>query len=100
MPYQMSRNSAVPNGDFATLVNDWLPDHKDSTGQIAVLEFNHPADCHNQCIAAEYGQDDFGSQATWKERAGTSGTFHGQSDCSSTEAQVGAATRSVTPEPA
>lgn len=39
----------VPNGRFDLLVNNWLPNHLDSTGSIAVLEFNHPAQCKNTC---------------------------------------------------
>jgi hypothetical protein len=55
----------VPNGEFDHLANDWLPAHLDSTGQPAIVEFNHPGDCHNACIAKEYGQDDFGTQSDW-----------------------------------
>ena len=61
----MRATLASPNGSFDKLVNDWLPNHRDSTGSIAILQFNHPADCKKQCIPKEYDQDDFGSQASW-----------------------------------
>jgi hypothetical protein len=33
----------IPNGRFDPLVNTWLPNHLDSTGATAILEFNHLA---------------------------------------------------------
>jgi hypothetical protein len=35
-------DNQVRNGDFRTLYQQWLPAHRDSTGQIPILQFNHP----------------------------------------------------------
>lgn len=53
----------VENGKFDKLVREWLPANKDTTGKLAVVQFNHPALFGND--AKEYGRDDFGSKAKW-----------------------------------
>lgn len=53
------------NGHFDQLVT-WLkkPEHADTTGQIAILQFNHPStSLRNKGI--EYGADNFGSKEAW-----------------------------------
>jgi hypothetical protein len=55
-------DQAVPNGRFDLLLT-WLETHKDSTGQKAILQFNHAKLLNDYGI--EYGADDFGDQATW-----------------------------------
>ncbi|MBI1818641.1 MAG: CehA/McbA family metallohydrolase [Deltaproteobacteria bacterium] len=55
----------VANGEFGDLIDTWLPAHLDSTGQIAILEFNHPKQCHQKCEDTAYGADDFDSTAQW-----------------------------------
>lgn len=55
--------ASVAHGDFATLVNTWLPAHLDSAGMPALLQFNHPALHDND--ANEYGRDDFGGVPAW-----------------------------------
>jgi arabinogalactan endo-1,4-beta-galactosidase len=56
----------VPNGDFAGLLR-WLDQHRDSDGNVAVLQLNHPALGRpgKTIDANEYGRDDFGDDAGW-----------------------------------
>ena len=56
--------ATVPNGEFK-LLTTWLATHKDSTNQLALLQFNHPVDYHPVDIDRGYGRDDFGSDAGW-----------------------------------
>lgn len=56
----------VPNGDYATLYDDWLPQHPDSLGQSPLVQFNHPdfrQDANPNTKPKErendYGFDDF-----------------------------------------
>lgn len=49
-------------GHFESLVNEWLPEHLDSAGQPAIIQFNHPS---HKLRPIEYGRDKFGSDATW-----------------------------------
>lgn len=58
----------VPNGKFDKLVRDWLPSNLDSTGKLAVLQFNHPALFDND--QSEYGADDFGGPSQWIKEMG------------------------------
>lgn len=53
----------VKNGEFGKLVRNWLPANKDSSGQVAVIQFNHPGLYGGS--TDEYGRDDFGSDAKW-----------------------------------
>ncbi|MBI3695051.1 MAG: CehA/McbA family metallohydrolase [Acidobacteria bacterium] len=55
----------VPNGAFDQLLA-WISSHLDSSGQTAVLQFNHPALLNDASL--EYGADDFGSRAEWIRR--------------------------------
>jgi hypothetical protein len=58
----------VPNGQFDKLL-EWMANNHDSSGQVPVLQFNHPSsDLRKQHI--EYGADDFGNQAAWIEKMG------------------------------
>ena len=60
----------TPNGAFKELL-DWLkePTHLDSTGQVAVVQFNHPSSTYrSQHI--EYGMDDFGTEDEWVKQMG------------------------------
>ncbi|MGC4030642.1 MAG: CehA/McbA family metallohydrolase [Tepidisphaeraceae bacterium] len=61
----------VPNGKFDGLL-DWMKTHKDSTGQTAVVQFNHPGLSFPPNVIAknEYGRDDFGNDAEWIKRMG------------------------------
>lgn len=58
----------VANGNFAALVNTWLPAHLDSAGQPAILQFNHPSLHDND--TNEYGRDDFGGVPAWVAAVG------------------------------
>jgi lamin tail-like protein len=51
-----------PNGDFKELL-DWMNANRDSSGSVALLQFNHPGLFDNPAI--EYGRDDFPSIAAW-----------------------------------
>ena len=59
----------VPNGEFKTLLS-WLSTRKDSTNQLALIQFNHPADYHPADVDRGYGLDDFGSEAGWVSAMG------------------------------
>jgi hypothetical protein len=52
----------VPNGDFKTLLENWLPLHLDTQGQPPLLLLNHPTLGPDN---KEYGIDDFPSTAAW-----------------------------------
>lgn len=54
----------VPNGAYDQLLQNWLPNHPDSTGQQAILLLNHP-DTPSSPNAREYGRDDFASAELW-----------------------------------
>ncbi len=56
------------NGRFDQLL-DWIAQHPDSTGQSAIIQFNHP-DIGLRQKSIEYGADDFGDQATWLKKMG------------------------------
>jgi hypothetical protein len=58
----------VPNGRFDLLLNTYLPANLDSTGQLAIVQLNHPADFDDESI--EYGADDFSSRAQWASTIG------------------------------
>lgn len=47
----------APNGDFASLLA-WLQANPDSNGNMALMQFNHPAG--GQRARKDYGRDDFG----------------------------------------
>jgi hypothetical protein len=52
----------VPNGHFDTLLT-WLQTNSDSTGQKAIIQFNHAKLLDN--YTTQYGADDFAGQADW-----------------------------------
>ncbi|MBM3774335.1 MAG: hypothetical protein FJW37_04145 [Acidobacteria bacterium] len=52
----------VKNGEFRELLG-WLEKHRDSTGQLPILQFNHPELFRDSSV--EYGADDFASEAEW-----------------------------------
>ena len=55
----------VPNGQFRTLLETWLPAHRDTQGQEPLLLLNHPA-TGDSPKHLEYGIDDFGGDtAAW-----------------------------------
>ena len=56
----------VPNGRWDNLLGNWLPSHKDSEGQRAVMLLNHPAQSSSP-NAKEYGIDDFPTAAAWRD---------------------------------
>ena len=58
----------VPNGDFKDLVR-WLGENKDSGGQPAIVQLNHPAE-YNEADNEEYGRDDFASATEWLAQFG------------------------------
>lgn len=51
------------NGDFGDLLSSWLETNRDSSGQRALVQLNHPALLDDDGI--EYGRDDFDSDAAW-----------------------------------
>lgn len=53
------------NGAFKDLAA-WLrdPSHFDSTGKVAIVQFNHPASVY-RAQHIEYGMDDFGTENDW-----------------------------------
>lgn len=51
------------NGDFSDLLTTWLEDNRDSSGQRALVQLNHPKLLNDDSI--EYGRDDFDSDADW-----------------------------------
>ncbi len=55
----------APNGGFKDLVA-WIktPTHFDSTGQPAIVQFNHPNSTY-RAQHIEYGMDDFGTDENW-----------------------------------
>lgn len=53
----------VPNGEFASLFNQWLPAHPASDSKPAFIQLNHPRD--RDAEPNEYGLDDFPSEAQW-----------------------------------
>lgn len=64
----------VPNGEFAQLLS-WLDTHRDTTGAVPVVQFNHPAlgspfPPFPQLRNKDYGRDDFGDEAGWIKRMG------------------------------
>lgn len=56
--FDVRRVIDVPNGEFDKLL-PWLEVNKDSSDQIAVLQFNHPRS--ESRALKDYGRDDFGS---------------------------------------
>lgn len=52
----------VPNQKFAELIS-WTGSHLDSSGQPAIIQFNHPALADDDHL--EYGRNQFGSEANW-----------------------------------
>ena len=58
----------VDNGEYAQLYEEWLTEHKDSLGEPALVQFNHPdyrADLENEHTKPserfnDYGFDDYG----------------------------------------
>lgn len=56
----------VPNGKFDELLT-WMNKNRDTTGQPAVVQFNHPGLSfpRNTVSKTEYGRDDFGDDAAW-----------------------------------
>ncbi len=64
---QVIDDGLVPNGHFDALLG-WLTTNLDSTGQKALLQFNHANQLSNYKI--EYGADDFGGQSNWLARMG------------------------------
>lgn len=58
----------APNGDFKDLVR-WLGENKDSGGQPAIVQLNHPAE-YNEADNEEYGRDDFASATEWLAQFG------------------------------
>jgi hypothetical protein len=59
--------AVVPNGDFKKL-STWLDTHLDSAGKPALIQFNHPSLLADDSV--EYGRDDFGTVAEWKNKMG------------------------------
>ena len=60
-------DQVVPNGHFDSLLT-WLGTHLDSTGQKAIIQFNHAKLLDDYTI--QYGADDFGGQANWLSQMG------------------------------
>lgn len=60
----------VPNGNFAALFIDWLPNHLASNGKPAIVQFNHPFFRRTDRYELEYGKDDFSSDDEWVRRVG------------------------------
>ena len=58
------RSSEVRNGDWRSLLVNWMPGHLDSSGQQAVTLLNHPATAGSP-NTLEYGVDDFPA-AEWR----------------------------------
>jgi hypothetical protein len=58
--FDVSEIIRVPSGDYKTLLEQWLPQHPDSTGAPPLLQLNHP-----NGEANEYGQDDFETTEQW-----------------------------------
>lgn len=56
-------DAAVPNGNVPALLN-WVRSHPDRSGQLALLQFNHPRDPNRN--PKDYGRDDF-PEAQWVE---------------------------------
>lgn len=52
----------IANGEFDELVDDYLPNNLDSTGNTPLLVLNHPDSGPRN---REYGRDDFGSEEEW-----------------------------------
>lgn len=50
----------VDNGDFSTLLREWLPAHLDTSGGKPLVQLNHP-----NGEPDEYGQDDFSTREEW-----------------------------------
>lgn len=55
--------AVVPSKRFDKLI-DWFATHKDSQGQDAIIQFNHPVK-QQRDDGIEYGADDFGGPANW-----------------------------------
>ncbi len=66
MPHVID-DGTVANGDFATLINTWLPANQDTTGQQALLQMNHPWASSSR-NSEEYGRNDFTSVTQWRQR--------------------------------
>lgn len=60
-------DDTVHNGAFDELVT-WLASHPDSTGQPAIVQFNHPEKYDEG--GKQYGADDFGTKEEWIETIG------------------------------
>lgn len=61
--FDIDRVIAVPNGEFDQLIS-WLDVNRDSRGNIALAQFNHPDTGRED---RDYGRDDFdgGDEASW-----------------------------------
>jgi arabinogalactan endo-1,4-beta-galactosidase len=61
----------VPNGKFDELLN-WMGQHKDTSGQMGVVEFNHPGLSwpFNAIGRLDYGRGSFGNDAGWVAQMG------------------------------
>lgn len=59
--------TVVPNGRWNLLFDTWLPAHKDSQNQPAIMLLNHPSQSSSP-NSKEYGIDDYPNQSTWRER--------------------------------
>src|SRR5690606_6888035 len=55
--FDVSEVIDVPNGRFDLLL-EWMESHRDGGGELALLQFNHPAS--GQRARRDYGRDDFG----------------------------------------
>lgn len=64
---EVINSSAVPNGQWNKLLDDWLPLHLDAQGKLPLILLNHPA-TGGSPNNIEYGRDDFGSFNTWINR--------------------------------
>jgi len=61
----------VKSGEFGLLIA-WLSKHRDTTGEIAIIQFNHPSqyEDENPDEPNEYGADDFESRDEWVREMG------------------------------
>lgn len=66
--FEIGEVIGVQKGRFDLLL-DFLATNKDSTGQPAIIMFNHPKNTL-EVEAKEYGRDDFGTPDNWVKRMG------------------------------
>ncbi len=57
----------VLNGDFASLLDSWLPNNLDSSGKQGLLQLNHPWNGSSP-NNIEYGRDDYDDFETWRSK--------------------------------